>query len=53
MDLKSMTDEELQQLEDQINEEQAERFAKNLKDAGQKFLDSKTLVEFYRKLRQR
>ena len=53
MDLKSMTDEELQTLEDQINEEQADRFAQTLKDTGRSFLDSKTLLDFYRAIRQR
>ena len=52
MDLKSMTDEELQELEDKINEEQAERFAKNLSDAGKQFLDSNTLLDFLRSRRK-
>ena len=53
MDLKKMTDEELQELEDRINEEQAERFTQALKDTGRSFLDSKTLLDFYRAIRQR
>ena len=52
MDLQSMTDEELQQLEDEINEEQARRFTQALKDAGRSFLDSKTLLDFLRSRRR-
>ena len=46
MDVKSMSDEELQALEDRINEEQADRFAKKMHNAGRLFLDSKTLLDF-------
>lgn len=52
MDLSTMTDDELQALEDQINEEQAKRFAENLAKAGKQFLDSNTLMDFLRSRRK-
>ena len=51
MDLTKLTDEELQQMEDEINEEQARRFVEGVKATGKKFLESETLMDFLRSRR--
>lgn len=49
MDLEKMSDEELQELEDKINEEQSLRFAERAKTMYEAARDSKTVAEMLRK----